>query len=102
MTIEMAREILDLLVANRMIVFWTVFIIMLAGAGVTYLAGIWWVGREKSPLTKTLVKLTSQIEDANKREERAIDDRNQQAILIERMTGICDNLSACVKELHEK
>ena len=67
-----------------------------------YAAGIWWLGRDKNPLTKTLVKLSGQIDAMTIREKGAQDDRNQQAILIERMTGICDNLSACVKELHEK
>jgi len=102
MTVEMAREILNLLIDNRMLVFWIVLIIMLAGSAITYWIATWWLGREKNPLTKTLVKLSAQIEAMNNREERATEERNQQAILIERMTGICDNLSACVKELHEK
>jgi len=102
MTPDVAREYMEILIDNRMIVFWTVFMIMLAGSAVTYWIVTWWLGREKNPLTKTLIKLSAQIEAMNKREEQVQDDRNQQAILIERLTGICDNLSACVKELHEK
>lgn len=102
MTPELLNSYVDVATNSRTLIAWIVFFILLAGSAVTYWILTIWLGREKNPLTKTLIKLSAQIEEMNKRELRAEDDQEKTALIIERLTNLCDNLTACVKELRKQ